>query len=172
MTQSCSIGTQAKVSRMTKTHPARQCHHALQAQSKQHHDEHIFQDALGVVIDHQKAERTARQNQPACPLKNAMRTSQLKGHDLFAGCCTRQLTHQALWPNSQHQRHGEKYQDQGGLGKKMNAKGVDTANQNGRIKSASNATQTAHDHHHKGFDHHLQIHLQMSRHSGQLQCTR
>ena len=47
-----------------------------------------------------------------------------------------------------------------------------TANQDGCKKSASDAAQTAHHHHHKSLDHHLQVHLQISRFSWQLQSTR
>ena len=47
-----------------------------------------------------------------------------------------------------------------------------TANQDGCKKSASDATQTAHHHHHKSLDHHLQVHLQISRFSWQLQSAR
>ena len=166
-----AVSTQGKKRRMAKTDQTAQSHHPLQAQAKQHHDHHVFGQAAAVVAlppGQQRQAHKDRHKQRPAPVRHR---PQRKHRHAFALLGMRGRPGQPLRPPDQHHGHGQKHQHQSRLREKAQAQGVDQADQHRRCKRAADAAQPPGDHHHKGFDHHVHIHLQMCRLTGQLQRT-
>ena len=167
-----AIGPQCKKSRMAKTDQTAQSHHPLQTETKQHHDHHVFGQAAAIVALPPSQQRQAhKQSHESCAAPEAHRPERKNRH-AFALLSVRGRPRQALRTPHQHHRHGQKHQHQGRLREKIQPQGMDHADQQGRCKSTTNAAQPAGDHHHKGLNHHIHIHLQMGRFTWQLQSPR